>query len=252
MRTNFFLAALTVFACSAATANNSWTGWYIGAHAGMGSGESQVDVTLGGQWIDAESQELQDFFSSQWSTELNPSGSEFGIYAGYRHQFMSGLVLGGELGYSYLNIDDSRQTGPLSWPDVSTLNYDFGNRVEADSLFAVRPLIGYAFGDHLMFLTVGFAVMEVDAEADVLSSGNYSKFGSASGTLDGMQWSAGYEFAISGQWAIRAEYLATDMEDFSYDTGYRPGSSFMNPPYLESISQDLDIELFRLGVTHSF
>lgn len=252
MRTKFAVTGLALLACSASFANHSWTGWYIGAHAGTGNGESQVDVTLDGQWVDLESQDLQDFFSSNWSTELEPSGNELGVYGGYRYQFMSGLVLGGELSYSHLSVEDSRQTGPVSWPDFSTLNYDFGNYIEVDSLFVIRPLIGYSFGEHLVFLTVGFAVMEVDAGANVLSSGNYSKEGSASGSVNGMQWGAGYEFAINDQWAVRAEYLMTDMDDFSYDTIYRPGSSFTTPPYLESMSQDLELDIFRVGLSFAF
>lgn len=251
MRTQFALTALALLASSASLANDSWTGWYIGAHAGTGSAESQADVSLGGQWS-TESQGLRDFVSSQWSTELDGSGSAFGVYGGYRHQLADGLVLGVELEYSSLSIDDSRMTGNIASPDIPSLAYSFGNRIEANSMYAIRPMLGFAFDRHLVFLAAGWASVDVDASAEVLSNGGYSKYGDSSDSLTGMQWGVGYEFAFGNQWSVRAEYLMTDLDEFDYNTNYRPGSTFTNPVYLESVSQDVDLEIFRVGASFSF
>ncbi|MFZ5842267.1 MAG: outer membrane protein [Pseudomonadota bacterium] len=252
MRTTFALTALALLASSASLANDSWAGWYIGVHAGTGGAESQADVSLGGRWS-TESQELRDFVSSQWSTELDGSGSAFGIYGGYRHQLTDGLVLGVELEYSRLSIDDSRQTDNMSWlPGVSPLTYSFGNRIEANSMYAVRPMLGFAFDRQLVFLAAGWASVDVDASAEVLSNGGYSKYGDSSDSLTGMQWGVGYEFAFGNRWSVRAEYLMTDLDEVDYNTDYRPGSTFTNPVYSESVSQDLDLEIFRVGASFSF
>ena len=251
MRTSSVLAVAAMLASGAASANSSWTGWYIGGHAGTGSGESEAELSLAGQWT-TESQSLREFVASQWSTELDADGSAFGVHGGYRHQLEDGLVIGVELDYSELSIDDKRLTAPTPWPDGTSLTYSFGNRVEANSMFAIRPHIGFAFEQHLVFLSVGWAAVDVDASAEVLSNGGYSKFGETSEKVSGIQWGVGYQFAFGNQWSLRAEYLMTDWDSFDYNTAYRPDSTFVDPPYLESVSQDLNLDLFRLGLDFSF
>ncbi|WP_454258539.1 outer membrane protein [Pseudoxanthomonas mexicana] len=232
-------------------ADRDWTGFYIGGHLGRGSGDADVTARLGGEWS-IESQELRDFVARGFSTRLDPDGTSYGVQAGYRFQFDNGIVLGGEADYAQLGLEDRRQSGALSYPASPSLTYDFGNRVEIDSQWSLRAKFGYAFDRHLLFVTAGWTQVDVDASAGVVSSGGYDKLGRASDSLDGSVYGAGYAFSFGNGWSLRAEYLRSDVDDLRFDTAYRPGSTFVDPPYRESLRQTLDFDVFRVGVDYRF
>lgn len=244
-----FAIAACLFSANAMAAD--WTGWYLGGHVGHGSGNSEADVSLGGQWS-IESQGLRDFVASTWSTELEPSGTTYGVQFGYNHQFASNFVLGAELDYSQLDMDDQRVTGMVPVTDIGALTYNFGNAVELDNMFSLRAKTGYAFDRHLVYFTAGWAQVDAEAAAAVASNGGYLKAGWQSDRLDGIQWGAGYEFDFGNQWTVRAEYLLTDVDGLEYDTVYLPGSTFVDPAYTERVSQDVDFDVFRIGVNYRF
>lgn len=245
------LIAASLLSTTAMAAEGGWTGWYVGANAGRGNGESEARVALGGQWS-IESQALRDHVVSFWSTDLDPGGSAYGLQFGYNHAFDGGFVLGAELDYSQLNIDDSRSTAQVPTPPFPTLSYAVDNDVEANNMATLRGKIGYAADRHLFYLTGGFAQVDVDASAQILSNGGYSKLGTHSERLDGSQWGAGYEFDFGNQWSARIEYLRTNLDDLRYDTVYLPGSTFVTPAYTETFTQDLDFDTVRVGVNYRF
>lgn len=245
------LAACCLLSAPALAADDNWTGWHVGAHAGHGSGSSDARVSLGGAWS-AESAALRDHVTDTWSTDLDPSGSVFGLQFGYDHQFGNGFVLGAELDYSQLNLDDSRSTGMVAVPAIPSLAYDFGNRIELEDQVSLRARLGYASGRHLFFVTGGWSQADAEATATVTSNGGYLKAGHRSDTLDGSVWGAGYEFDFGNRWSLRAEYLATDLDELRFDTVYLPGSTYVSPAYTESFRQDVDFDTFRLALNYRF
>jgi outer membrane immunogenic protein len=245
------LAACCLLSAPALAAGDDWTGWYLGAHAGHGSGSSDARVSLGGQWS-IESQALRDHVTGNWSNDLDPSGSAYGLQFGYNHQFGNGFVLGAELDYSQLNIDDARATGSVPVPAIPSLAYDFGNRIELEDQASLRARFGYASGRHLFFVTGGWTQVDAEAVATVASNGGYLKAGRRSDTLDGSVWGAGYEYDFGNRWSLRAEYLATDLDELRFDTAYLPGSTFVSPAYTESFRQDVDFDTFRVGLSYRF
>jgi outer membrane immunogenic protein len=243
------VGSAAAFAANAASAD--WTGWHVGVHAGHASGDSDADVTLGGQWA-IEPQSLRDHVTNTWSDDMEPSGAAYGLQFGYDHQFPSGFVLGAEIDYSHLGLDDSRSTGLQPVPTSPGLSYNFSNAVELDSQISARLRLGFASGRHLFYLTGGWTEVDVEAAAAVASNGGYLKAGGASESLDGAIWGAGYEFDFGNQWSLRAEYLMTDVDDLEFDTGYLPGSTFVSPAYTEHFRQDADFDVIRIGITYRF
>ena len=245
------LAASCLLSTSALAANGDWSGWYVGIHAGHSSGDTDARASLGGQWS-VESQALRDFVADGWSTGFDPSDSTYGLQFGMLHQFANGFVLGGELDHSQLHFEESRSTGPQPSTPFPSLTYDFGNAIDVESKMSLRARFGYASGQHLFYLTGGVARVDADASASVASNGNYLKRGVASETLDATEFGAGYEYDFGNQWSLRAEYLRTDADDFSYDTAYVAGSSFVTPAYTETFRQSLEFDSFRIGLSYRF
>lgn len=230
---------------------NDWTGWYLGGHVGRADGSADSRVTLDGQWA-SESQALRDDVTANWSTNQDPSGTAYGLQYGYNHQFASGFVLGGELAYSSLNADESRQTGPVATAPFPSLTYDYLNSAEFDDQWSVRMRIGGASGQHLFYGIIGWTQVKVRGEAGVVSNGNYLKYGSTSGSESGVEWGLGYEYDFGNQWSLRLDYTRTDLGDVDYVTEYVPGSSFVSPEYLESVNLDSDLSAWRLGLSYRF
>ncbi|WP_162782182.1 outer membrane protein [Arenimonas caeni] len=245
------LAALCLAAPAAMAADGDWTGWYAGLHAGHGSGNSDARVGVDGQWA-IETPALRDEVADTWSTDLDPSGAAYGLQFGYQHQFAGGFVLGAEIDWSKLDLDDSRSTGMQPTVAFPALAYDFGNAIELDDKLALKGRFGYASGRHLFFASVGWVQVDATALAAVESNGGYLKLGRHSETLEGTEWGVGYEFDFGNQWSLRGEYLVTDLDTMRYDTAYLPGSTFTSPAYLETVRQDADFDTFRIALNYRF
>ena len=243
--------ALALATPAAFASTGDWTGWYAGAHAGRGYGNSDARVALGGAWS-SESQALQDEVVDSWSTRMDPSGSAYGLQFGYNHQFANGFVLGAELDWSKLGIEDRRSTGPQPTATFPSLSYDFTNTIELDDKVSLKGRFGYASGRHLFFATVGWVQVDATATAGVASNGGYLKLGRGSETLEGTEWGVGYEFDFGNQWSLRGEYLFADFDSLRYDTEYLAGSTFTSPEYLESVRQDADFDTFRIALNYRF
>lgn len=245
------LVALCLATPAAMAAPGDWTGWYAGVHAGRGYGNSDARVSLDGQWS-VEGQPLQDEVANTWSTDLDPAGNAYGLLLGYNHQFGNGFVLGAELDWSKLDIEDARNTGPQPTAVFPSLSYDFTNTIELDDKLSLKGRFGYASGRHLFFATIGWVQVDATAIAGVASNGGYLKLGRGSDTLEGTEWGVGYEFDFGNQWSLRGEYLFADLDTLRYDTEYLPGSTFTDPAYLESVRQDADFDTFRLALNYRF
>ena len=231
-----------------------WTGWYAGASVGHADGDSSAKVALGDSWT-SESSDLQTLVTDQWSNNLSPKGSTYGVQVGYNHAFENGFVLGAEFDYSQLNADDRKfidgTTNPYGGGEGS-LYYDTTNRIEANHQYSLRAKLGYASGAHFGYLTAGPTRVGADLTAEVLSSGAYHKRAHKSENLDGIQWGVGYEYGFNPHWTGRIEYLRTNLGKTHYDTSYVAGSSFTSPAYSERFSQDLDLDTLRIGVNYRF
>ena len=235
---------------STAMASDNWTGWYVGANAGYSRGNSDADTTLSGQWT-TESAALQSYVANEMSTGLEPDGAQYGVQLGYNHSF-NGFLVGGELSYNRMNMDDVRQTGPTPTAPFPSLTYDVHNKVEVDDELAVRIKLGYAGNRHAIYGTLGMARVDATVSAGIRSNGGYNKHNSEADNLHGAQLGFGYEYDFGNNWSLRGEILRTDLEDTDFVTEYQPGSTFDDPVYTESVNQDLDYTTLRIGVNYRF
>lgn len=249
MRTQLGFAAAMLLAGSAAA--QDWSGFYAGGLATYSFGDGDSDLSLGSNWVTIESAALRNGVTDFWSTNLQPDGWGVGLFAGYNKQYTSGLVLGAEVNYAYHDVTDRRLTGQTSVPGAPpSLTYAVGNEIEVENTFTARANIGWNFDPVLGYLVIGYTFADAKANAEVLSSGGYSKFGSGADWLGGLTYGAGAAVPLDEKWSLRVEYLRTDLGDMTFDTGYRAGSTF--PGYSENVRQDLTLQTVQLGVSYKF
>jgi outer membrane immunogenic protein len=152
----------------------NWTGFYAGINGGYGFG------------------------SSEWSAPAGTSG--FNIDGG---------LVGGTLGYNYqMGRVVFGLEGDVDWSDIrgSTVNAPcLGASCETHNswLATARGRIGYAFDRIMPYVTAGGAFGDVKMNPAGLASETDTRAGWTAG--------GGAEFAITGPWTAKVEYLYVDL-----------------------------------------
>ncbi|KIZ40710.1 MULTISPECIES: outer membrane protein [Rhodopseudomonas] len=197
----------------------SWTGFYVGAHAGYG-------------WGDFEASDVDPVFRTLIDENLNhkPDGGVFGAHAGYNYQ-VGDIVFGVEADGSYASIKGS------VFYDFPLLGGTFSDQQTSkiDALFSARGRVGYAFGPALLYATGGVAT------AQVSSTFSASLFGQSLSTAD-KAWHVGYtvgggiEYKLASNWSTRVEYLYADLGEQTHTV----------EPF------KLSMNVVRVGLTYQF
>jgi outer membrane immunogenic protein len=158
----------------------NWTGLYIGINGGYGWGRS--DWTAPG-------------FPRSNTGDFDVSGGLVGGTAGYNWQ-SANWVYGLE--------------GDIDWSDIkgtTHFNCSVGCTTKNSWLSTVRGRVGYTYGQFLPFITGGLAIGDIRASGPTLVGG--------SDTNVGWTFGGGIEYALLGNFTIKAEYLYVDLGDFN-------------------------------------
>jgi outer membrane immunogenic protein len=180
----------------------SWTGWYIGANAGFGTGQStSPDITTNF----ANTATVNGFPS------LSPKGFVGGGQIGYDWQVSPNWVLGVVADFQGTSLKasaDNTVKTPFSTDTVSLSN-------SLDFLGTGRMRVGYASGNWLLYGSGGFAYGDVSSTLGFKSTlwdGRFWQFsGSRSETLGGWALGAGLNYAMTRNWIWGVDYLHYDL-----------------------------------------
>lgn len=250
MLKRMILASMLLAGTGTAAASDSWTGWYAGFNGGQASADSSALATLSGNWS-VESAATQAAALEALSGNADGSGTSWGLFAGYDHDFDNGLVLGIEAEYGDLGANGD---GVQSVDDTSSnLVYTVGQGLDVGTSYSIRPRFGYAGEQMMVYVTAGWAWTDVDFATVLTETGldnGYAKVGGASKSFSQTVFGAGLEFRFGGNWSGRLEYLRYNGGDVTYDLVYAPGSTF--PGYGETITQEFDADVIRLGLAYRF
>jgi outer membrane immunogenic protein len=223
-----------------------WSGFYVGGFLGGVNGESRVKTATGVlQYFDAtDSRQIAragDNGIEQW----RPSG---GVAGGYSRQF-GRVVVGLEASANTLFLDDDHSVKE-SYVTVPTATFTLKQSVKADWMATLRPRLGWAQDNWLGYVTAGVAVTRLKLDA-LLTDTAFNGFSKGSKERYVAGWSLGFggEYALSGNWALKGEYLFTRFEEIktvSQVTSTNNSGGTLNH------TAELDIHAAMFGVTYRF
>lgn len=191
-----------------------WSGPYVGAFAGFGTSSGRAELAgSSGSLIPVD----VEYGLFPRSIKGNTTGGAGGIGAGFNRQ--AGALVHGieaDLGYvgpsphHFYSRIDNVPTSPF--PGVSTntnFSTDFG------VLGTVRARAGYAFGDTLVFGTLGLAAGQVRNrfELSMTEIGYTSPEWSGSGTRFGLAIGLGVEHRVASKWSLKLDALYVNLAD---------------------------------------
>ncbi len=195
----------------------NWTGFYVGANAGVvwGRSEQTVDIDDLPLGIPADTSTYTGFIG--------------GVQAGYNWQF-SNVVLGIEADIDGSTARKSVVTGPLDTHNMA-LNW----------LSTVRGRAGLAFDRFLPYFTGGVAFAGLKNE---LVDNNAPLTADRGNTATGWTIGGGLEYAFDNHWSAKAEYLYVKFPDKTVTIA--PGGYTFQTTF-----KDTD-QLARIGLNYRF
>ena len=203
----------------------NWTGAYLGLHGGWG-------------WADGTAAYADPFPCGPpgpvgCAISLDPEGAFVGGQIGYNYVFDNGFMIGIEGDYSFTNLTDAGDAGAGAFATHVDL--------EVDEMATIQARLGYAMGEWLPFVTVGwgFAHAERTIFNPVLPGGG----GSDSNWHDGWSVGGGVEYAINEHWSAKGEYRYMDLGDENYQVPTLGGGG---------TDVGLDIHTVRFGINYRF
>lgn len=222
---------------------SSWTGYYVGAHAGVLFGSTGLSRAYAG----ANAAAVQGpGYNAPASSRLNGSGGLFGVQVGYNHQVSSQIVLGVE---GSLAITGNRR----SLYKTSTGTSFFGNDTTHDMRYfaTLRARAGFLMTPQfLVYATGGLAMANVAVRDSVnyVAGGVTPTTGAGNATRLGLVVGAGAEYQMSRNWSVKLEYLYYSL---AKTTVFNPG---FGPGFQVSYTTSFKTEgsMVNLGVNYRF
>ena len=205
-------------------AQPTWTGFYAGLNVGGAFGSSRNAFTIAG------------FGLPTFNTPLQ------------------GVVGGGEAGYNWqtgpwvlgleANFDGSGLRGSRTAPCLPSLCGAFGASYAQSLpwLGTLRPRVGYALGNWLLYATGGGALGQVDTNATA-AVGSFVATDNRSQTRGGWTLGGGVEVELMAGWSAKIEYLYVDL-------GGRTTTYLLNPP-ISNVSR-FTANVITAGVNYHF
>jgi outer membrane immunogenic protein len=226
----------------------SWSGFYIGGHAGYGWSDAtaRLEALVDGvpMPLIPGDPPIPD------SYKTNPKGFIGGGQIGFNHQF-GRYVAGIEADVSFSGINGSgTYTGlfisggpPVTRTVVST------HSQKLEWLATIRGRLGFTPVDTLLiYATGGVAFARVESETTLaflgFSGATYN--GSGSANLTGWTAGGGAEYGISRNLTVKFEYLYVDLPKTSVV------GSTINPPFQTQAHFEHNTHVVRVGLNYKF
>lgn len=219
----------------------SWTGFYAGINGGYAFGSSH-HVKMAETYTGDPTYVVSENYGS-----LSPKGGFGGAQVGYNAQFGS-FVLGLEGDIQGAGISDRTTATVLNQYDYE---YTLTTRSKTDWFGTVRPRVGFAFDNILIYATGGVAFGGVKYNQSYIDSTNaYFSNPSKSDTRVGFALGGGIEYGITQNWSVKLEYQYVDLGTTKL-RGQEISDGVPSDYYITSKLRT-DFHTVRLGVNYRF
>jgi outer membrane immunogenic protein len=198
----------------------SWTGVYVGINGGGAWGFTGWTFPFIGT-----------------NASHDSAGGFVGGAVGGNYQFSNRVVLGFEG-----DADWARVKGGTDCPNT---NFNCGSQIGL--LASARGRVGYAFDRVLLYTTGGLGIEQFQVFADLNNGSTFNgvnAFQAPTQTNIGWVLGFGAEYAITGNWSVKAEYLHYDFGTHSYVT--MPGDVH------DTVAARNYVETVKVGVNYKF
>ncbi|MFY9685609.1 MAG: outer membrane beta-barrel protein [Pseudolabrys sp.] len=225
----------------------SWTGFYVGAHAGYRWGNA--DFTGRAYSFDPDGPGGISTIDIPARNEgYNLNGGIIGFHGGYNYQFAPNWLAGIEGDWTWGNGSDDRSSLlAVQSGDGTTYRLGDGSEVKLGWQATIRGRLGYVQGPWLFYGTGGVAFIRAKwSDATTLTSTGgtilASAASSASKTLTGYVVGAGFEYMLNRNWIGRVEYLYENFGSFDVPFGFgQTGTLDVG-----------DVQKVRVGISYKF
>jgi outer membrane immunogenic protein len=245
--------AAALLALPVASRADPWNGFYAGVFAGgaWGNGDIATDVGRLGPGSYFSTQSSIDSVERSASGEKQSQGFVGGVQFGANRRF-DRFVIGAEVDYGAFNLGGHHGAADVQYPQFPFL-YTVDTAYSTDWLLTGRGRLGWlASPDLLVFFTGGLAVSDVKVSNSFFDRNGVvvgAQGGSTSSrTKLGYTLGGGFEFAVSGPWSIKAEYLYVDLGKSTVASSI--GFVGLTNPFDTSV--DLTANVGRIGINYSF
>ncbi|MCB1519756.1 MAG: porin family protein [Hyphomicrobiaceae bacterium] len=201
----------------------SWTGFYIGGHAGLATGNTEGAVTAFGPAIAALT-----------ATDYTMNGGIYGGHIGYNYQ-MGKTVIGIEGTFSGTDIEGE-----------TTCLVLLKCQRNVDWVATVVGRLGYTSGNTMFYGLGGVAWGDVQTNVGFIGPG--LNFLSGGETHVGWTAGIGIEHAISRNLIVRVEYSHIDLGEDTHTLNFTPVPGLFTVP----TEVDATIDTLKVGVSYKF
>jgi outer membrane immunogenic protein len=239
----------TKAAVYAPVAMYNWSGFYAGLNAGaaFGRASTQTSTTVGTYFATTSLPAI----ATAGNQSANKVGFTGGLQLGYNWQ-MNNVVVGVEGDFGYMGLRASSSASAL-YPCCAPTGFTVSSTAKTDWLMTLRPRIGIANNNWLLYVTGGLAVGQVKGDfnfTDTFSAATESA--SISKTKTGWALGGGVEYALAGPWSVKAEYLHVDLGSVTGTSNNMVTGGVASPGSTWSHSVKVTEDIVRVGVNYKF
>lgn len=190
----------------------NWSGIYVGGNSGaaIGTVNFRTDVIKNTYFF------LQDgpAVEAAGRKQLQFFGYTGGIQIGFNRQGCSSFVWGVETDFGAFHVKKSRSVTRV-YPSDPPNTFSLHQSVRTHWLLTVRPRVGFACGQWLLYATGGFACTDIRSRGRFLDSFRVFESSQITKTTYGWTAGAGLERALSCWASCFVSYLYADFGDIS-------------------------------------
>jgi outer membrane immunogenic protein len=254
-------ADMPVKALSAPAPIFNWTGFYVGANGGGIWSHNNVSSSFvdGAAVVSA-----QTLGVLAGTGGMNGSSAFGGVQVGYNWQGATPWIWGVEADIQGMSLNANRTSALFTIAPNSAQDFD---QVHHDWFATFRGRVGYTANRALFYVTGGLAVADTRFSrtqswafpgdlcvVDPRNGLGDCHVGSATKTSVGATAGAGVEYAFSGNWSVKLEYLHIWLQDNNGFLTQNSGPGFVGPPLVvqrfNQSMNDSNLDLVRVGVNY--